>query len=232
MAKFNSIPSRYWGVNSCVQTRLIHSPQPGGLSDGSRGLRSAERDDTPGSKSPRVRPWSGRLEFGHVMASSTRPPKAVGPQSPGGRFENSPPFQGWDCRREASSPEGTADFLPEKWEFEQTHEIRWIQPSLRDLRDGGVQPGSELPGYSRISLRERFLRSQFPRIGPLNRGRDALPRVQADRQVGPTTSLERGNACPIVQSPFSLLGKWENAVADSQFGAAAFPPPPDSCAYE
>ena len=33
---------------------------------------------------------------------------------------------------------------------------------------------------------ERFLQTSSSRVEPLNRGRDALPRVQADRQVGPT----------------------------------------------
>ncbi len=33
---------------------------------------------------------------------------------------------------------------------------------------------------------QRILPSKTSRIEPLNRGRDALPRVQADRQVGPT----------------------------------------------
>jgi SAM-dependent methyltransferase len=38
--------------------------------------------------------------------------------------------------------------------------------------------------------RGRILPSQSSRIEPLNRGRDALLRVQADRQVGPTTFME------------------------------------------
>ena len=37
----------------------------------------------------------------------------------------------------------------------------------------------------------RILPSKSSRIEPLNRGRDALPRVQADRQVGPTTFMEK-----------------------------------------
>ena len=32
--------------------------------------------------------------------------------SPGGRFENSPPFQEWDRKEGAPSPEGTAELLP------------------------------------------------------------------------------------------------------------------------
>jgi len=41
------------------------------------------------------------------------------------------------------------------WEYEHPHDIRWIQPSLRDLWDAESKPGSELPGYFHISLRER-----------------------------------------------------------------------------
>ena len=31
--------------------------------------------------------------------------------SPGGRFENSPPFQGWDCVANRQSPEGTVELF-------------------------------------------------------------------------------------------------------------------------
>src|SRR5438093_4061813 len=62
--------------------------------------------------------------------------------SPEGRFENSPPFQGWDRGPEIPRPGGTAE------------SIRAIRPSLRDFCDSESVPGSELPGYSRISLRE------------------------------------------------------------------------------
>src|SRR5207249_10778767 len=37
----------------------------------------------------------------------------LGRRSPGGRFENSPPFQGWDCRTKTSRPEGTPELLPQ-----------------------------------------------------------------------------------------------------------------------
>src|SRR2546425_118887 len=87
-------------------------------------------------------------------ASVTRPAQAVRPFSPGGRFGNSPPFQGWDSPKWASSPEGTAELLPRKLEYRRTIDIRWIQPSLRDLWGIESEPGSELPGYSQISLRE------------------------------------------------------------------------------
>src|SRR2546422_656768 len=46
--------------------------------------------------------------------SSNRTARADLLPSPGGRFENSPPFQGWDCRIGASRPEGTDEFLPQK----------------------------------------------------------------------------------------------------------------------
>src|SRR6266545_1429683 len=39
-------------------------------------------------------------------------------------------------------------------EAEQATDISWFQPSLRDLWDVESIPGSELPGYSRLSLRE------------------------------------------------------------------------------
>jgi|GEM_PF-6760567 hypothetical protein len=54
-----------------------------------------------------------------------------------------------------SSPEGTAEFLPQEAENEKTHGTRSIHPSLRDGRDIASEPGSELPGYSQISLREK-----------------------------------------------------------------------------
>ena len=63
--------------------------------------------------------------------------------SPEGRIENSPPFQGWDCGRGISRPEGTAE------------SIRGFRPSLRDLGNSEHGPGSELPGYFRFSLREK-----------------------------------------------------------------------------
>src|SRR5881296_1769338 len=53
--------------------------------------------------------------------------------SPGGRFENSPPFQGWDCRIRTLSLEGTAEFVPREWKHDQSRDSRWIQPSLRDF---------------------------------------------------------------------------------------------------
>ena len=55
----------------------------------------------------------------------------------------------------ASSPEGTAESLsPNDMACQQTNNNRRVQPSLRDLGNGECEPGSELPGYSRISLRE------------------------------------------------------------------------------
>jgi hypothetical protein len=74
--------------------------------------------------------------------------------SPGRRIENSPPFQGWDCGIEASSPKGTAESLPQKAGYEHRQEIHCVQPSLRDLWEGASEPGSELPVYSQFSLRE------------------------------------------------------------------------------
>jgi hypothetical protein len=44
--------------------------------------------------------------------SVTQTGMAIRLPSPGGRFENSPPFQGWECGIGASSPEGTAEALP------------------------------------------------------------------------------------------------------------------------
>ena len=83
---------------------------------------------------------------------------------PNGRFENSPPFQGWGCVSEKSSPEGTAD-------------VRHcaIQPSLRNLRNRQCKPGSKLPGYSRISLREAETATSPNHNGQI--ARSALPPV-------------------------------------------------------
>src|SRR5438093_1614014 len=47
--------------------------------------------------------------FGIIRPAGSRVAKAVPLLSPGGRLENSPPFQGWDRRIETSSPEGTAE---------------------------------------------------------------------------------------------------------------------------
>jgi hypothetical protein len=55
----------------------------------------------------------------------------------------------------ASSPDGTAEVFPEKWEREPKNRLRGIQPSLRDFWDIESEPGSELPGYFQISLREK-----------------------------------------------------------------------------
>jgi hypothetical protein len=45
----------------------------------------------------------------------------------------------------------------------------------------------------------RILPSKSSRIEPLNRGRDALPRVQADRQVGPTRFVVGGRGRSAVE---------------------------------
>ena len=39
-------------------------------------------------------------------------------------------------------------------EYELTYDMGAIQPSLRDLCNGEFKPGSKLPGYSQVSLRE------------------------------------------------------------------------------
>ncbi len=89
-----------------------------------------------------------------LRTSITQSARTVGMPSPGGRFENSPPFQGWECRIEASRPEGTAEFLPQNANGSRGGDIPCIQPSLRDLWSAESEPGSELPGYFQISLRE------------------------------------------------------------------------------
>ena len=54
---------------------------------------------------------------------------------------------------------------------------------------------------------ERILPSKYSSIEPLNRGRDALPRVQADRQVGPWSLEILGRPVP------SPGGRFENSPA-------------------
>jgi hypothetical protein len=44
---------------------------------------------------------------------------------------------------------------PQQWELEQKPDVRWFQSSLRNSSDIEPEPGSELPGYSQISLREQ-----------------------------------------------------------------------------
>jgi Cu+-exporting ATPase len=59
------------------------------------------------------------------------------------------------------------------------------------------QPGPPSDG-------ERILQCQSSNIEPLNHSRDALPRGQADRQVGPTTSKERGPQRGAARDPSPL----------------------------
>src|SRR6266487_730506 len=80
---------------------------------------------------------TSRSVFDGAVRRRNRPP------SPEGRCENSPPFQGWGCGSGSSRPEGTAE------------SNRRIRPSLRDLGNSLLGPGSELPGYFQISLREK-----------------------------------------------------------------------------
>ncbi len=44
--------------------------------------------------------------------------------------------------------------LNTQWEYEQTYDMLWTQPSLRDFGNRESEPRSELPGYFRFSLRE------------------------------------------------------------------------------
>ena len=93
--------------------------------------------------------------------------------SPGGRFENSPLFQGWVRKEGAPSPEGTVELLPQitlvvsDFTLLQQGEklflktplpvmLLLVQPSLRDLFHREFEPTLERVGYSRISLREIF----------------------------------------------------------------------------
>src|SRR2546425_9508995 len=68
--------------------------------------------------------------------------------SPGGRIENSPAVY---CRvhiRNASSPEGTAEFSERHAAAPVPIFEALIQPSLRDLDLAANDPGVETPGYS------------------------------------------------------------------------------------
>jgi hypothetical protein len=56
-----------------------------------------------------------RMQLGQIQLAVTQTAKAIRLLSPGGRTENSPPFQGWDYGIGASSPEGTAELLPQEW---------------------------------------------------------------------------------------------------------------------
>jgi len=62
-------------------------------------------------------PPTGRGVWGSAIfqPSVTQTAKAIRLPSPEGRFENSPPFQGWDYGIEVSSPEGTAESPSQTW---------------------------------------------------------------------------------------------------------------------
>ena len=106
-------------------------------------------------------------------------------RSPGGRFENSPPFQGWVRKDGAPSPEGTVELFPQVTFvvsnfvlLQQGDKLllkthlpvmlllaltgQRIQPSLRDLFNRNLGPtlerALERVGYSRFSLREILIR--------------------------------------------------------------------------
>ena len=70
------------------------------------------------------------------------------------------PFKGGIASQIPKVPKGRLNYSRAILCPEQTVRIgadvgHWgIQPSLRDLFDGSFEPSSELPGYSRISLRE------------------------------------------------------------------------------
>jgi hypothetical protein len=117
----------------------------------SSGADLSARLGTLPAPRPAAKHWT--LAFWPCVTQSAQ---AVRLPSPGGRFENSPPFQGWDDAIGTSSPEGTAESLsPNDMACQQTNNNRRVQPSLRDLGNGECEPGSELPGYSQFSLRER-----------------------------------------------------------------------------
>ena len=51
-------------------------------------------------------------------------------------------------------PGGTPESEHHSSEHESTHYVRPIHPSLRDVRYSSREPGSKLPGYFHIYLRE------------------------------------------------------------------------------
>jgi hypothetical protein len=118
------------------------------VQDGTQGIR---HDAMLGERSASR---SEAMKFGHSSALYAQSGQRIRLPSPGGRLENSPRFQAWDCGRVISRPEGTAESLLHQWEQEQTHDVRGTRPSLRDFYNKESGPGSELPGYSQISLRE------------------------------------------------------------------------------
>ena len=66
-----------------------------------------------------------------------------------------PPRKGQSLSRSCVVINGRRSFvLNTQCEYELTYDIGAIQPSLRDLCNGEFKPGSKLPGYSQVSLRE------------------------------------------------------------------------------
>jgi len=120
--------------------KTVHDGTPGNRLDAMLVERSASR--------------SKAMKFGRSSALHAQSGQRIRLPSPGGRIENSPRFQAWEYGRGTSRPEGTAESLRHQWEQEWARNDRGTRPSLRDLRNNESRPGSELPGYSQISLRE------------------------------------------------------------------------------
>ena len=109
------------------------------------------------------------------------------------------------------SPEGTVDYSPiaqkTQCEYELTYDRGAIQPSLRDLGDDEFKPGSELPGYSQISLRERVATkcpnsrrrsATRPRMASLFRGLRPTATVTASLRETDSASQKPRCVCPAV----------------------------------
>ena len=115
----------------------------------------------------------GVWTFSSPVLRPMRPGEAP---SPGGRFENSPAFQGWVQVGKISSPVGTAERTERPqgsgrsvikctgpWSAQYGPEVAGkgprpqpYQPSLRDAGFAHLRPSLERLGYSQVSLRERF----------------------------------------------------------------------------
>ncbi len=145
----------------------VHDGTPGKRHDAKLGECSASRSEA--------------MEFGHSSTLYAQSGLRIYLPSPGGRIENSPRFQAWDYRRGTSRPEGTAESLLHRWEQEPARDFQGTRPSLRDLCNRESGPGSELPGYSQISLRE--MRSAGPKRPNSSQAllRDACPTAAPPR---------------------------------------------------
>src|SRR6266508_619531 len=99
------------------------------------------------------------LKIAPLMMRNLRKLRFQGLNARSSAWENS--FKGGTVEGGPRVPKERLSLCHMNGRLEKPQHIPWIQPSLRDSKDVEFDPGSELPGYSQISLRETENAAQF-----------------------------------------------------------------------